>query len=137
MKKAMLAFAFLFAVGTPAQQPGSLTFTTFEAPGAGTGDYQGTIGLGVNTAGAIAGYYVDEGFVYHGFVRAADGRITTFDAPGAGTANSQGTTAKSINVAGTIAGYYRDTNSVYHGFVRGAGGTLTTFDVPGGGTVSY
>jgi hypothetical protein len=113
MKKAMLAFALLFAAGTLAQQPGTPTFTTFEAPGASTSAYQGTIAFGINTAGAIAGYYGDESFVYHGFVRAADGTITTFGVPGAGTGNSQGTTANSINVAGTIAGYYSDASFVY------------------------
>src|SRR5277367_4279153 len=42
----------------------------------------------VSAAGVIAGYYLDEASVFHGFVRAA-GPITTFDAPGAGTYNGQ------------------------------------------------
>jgi hypothetical protein len=33
----------------------------------------------------IAGDYADASFVFHGFVRAANGTITTFDAPDAGT----------------------------------------------------
>ena len=38
---------------------------TFEAPGAG----QGTVGLSVNAAGDITGFYVDASAVFHGFVR--------------------------------------------------------------------
>ena len=46
---------------------------TFDAPGAGTGSYQGTAcqfcGLGINDAGAITGSYIDANNVYHGFLR--------------------------------------------------------------------
>jgi hypothetical protein len=46
-------------------------FTTFEAPGADTtaGDYNGTFPVSNNGAGAITGYYIDTGNVYHGFIR--------------------------------------------------------------------
>jgi hypothetical protein len=76
------------------------TFTTFDAPGAGTGIGQGTIAFSINPAGAITGYYIDGGNVPHGFLRARDGTITTFDAPDAGTGAFQGTYAFSINPAG-------------------------------------
>src|SRR5271157_3965709 len=101
------------------------TFTTFDAPGAGTGAYEGTAPFSINTAGDIAGTYKDSvaGHVAHGFVRAADGTITPFDASGAGTGKNQGTFPISINTAGVIAGYYSDTSNVYHGFVRAADGT--------------
>src|SRR5947209_6920721 len=33
------------------------TFTTFDAPGAGTGSHQGTRAFAINPAGAITGYY--------------------------------------------------------------------------------
>jgi hypothetical protein len=62
------------------------TMTTFDAQGAGTGLFQGTLRLGINQAGTIEGFYVDPGDVNHGFVRVSDGTITTFDVPGAGTA---------------------------------------------------
>jgi hypothetical protein len=45
------------------------TITTFKAPGAGTGAAQGTVSLSINTAGDIAGTYLDTRYVYHGFVR--------------------------------------------------------------------
>src|SRR5438132_8859462 len=60
------------------------TFTTFDAPGAGTGAYEGTFGGGINTAGAIAGDYVDAEIALHGFGRAANGTITTFNCKNAG-----------------------------------------------------
>jgi hypothetical protein len=67
------------------------TFTTFDAPGAGTGAYQGTFAISINPAGAITGYYTDASNVDHGFLRARDGTITTFEAPGSGTGAYQGT----------------------------------------------
>jgi hypothetical protein len=44
------------------------TITTFDAPGAGTGLFQGTIPSGINPAGAIVGYYLDASYVFHGFL---------------------------------------------------------------------
>jgi len=121
------------------------TFTTFDAPGAGTGKNQGTVALGINSARTIAGIYWDASRVAHGFIRAADGTITTFDAPGVGTGKGQGTFPFSIDSAGNVAGTYTSGNSgqpvfggSYHGFLRAANGAITTFDVPGatcGGTV--
>jgi len=108
-------------------------FTTFDCPGAGTGALQGTGGISINKAGAIAGFCVlaGSGNVAHGFVRSASGTITLFDAPGAGTGKNRGTFPISINTGGVITGMFSDTNSVYHGFVRAAGGTITPFDAPG------
>src|SRR6516165_4998929 len=80
------------------------TFTTIDAPGAGTGFGQGTNPFCINQAGAIAGDYIDASNVPHGFLRAPDGTFTTFDAPDAGTGAFQGTYAFSINPAGAIAG---------------------------------
>ena len=58
------------------------TFTTFDAPGAGTGPFQGTGPNGINPAGATTGTVTDANNVTHGYVRAQDGTITNFDAPG-------------------------------------------------------
>jgi hypothetical protein len=109
------------------------TFTSFDCPGAGTDALQGTGGISINKAGAIAGFCVlaGSGNVAHGYVRAADGTVTVFDAPGAGTSKNQGTFPSSINTGGVITGMFSDTNSVYHGFVRAAGGSISTFDAPG------
>jgi len=57
--------------------------TTFSAPSADTGLFQGTTTLSVNEDGVTAGYYLEATSVKHGFVRDKHGLITTFDAPGA------------------------------------------------------
>src|ERR1039457_178554 len=82
----------------PQRQGGvyAATFTTIDAPGAGTGPNQGTYAFSINTAGAITGYYIDTISVFHSFVRSPSGTLTTFDAPGAGTGAYQGTSAHSI-----------------------------------------
>ena len=103
-------------------------FTTFDAPGAGTGPFQGTLPEAINPAGAIADYTLTPAALYHGFLRDPDGALTTIDVPGA-----RQTFPYSINPAGAIAGYY-GVNGHVHGFLRDPNGTLTTFDVPGGGT---
>jgi hypothetical protein len=110
------------------------TITTFDVPGAGTGPGQGTVPWPMNSAGVIAGRYIDAGDVRHGFVRARDGTITTFDVPAAGAGPGQGTRVASLNPAGAIAGYYSDASDVFHGYLRAPDGTITTFDVPGAGT---
>ena len=103
-------------------------FITFDAPGAGTGPFQGTFAFSINPGGAIAGEVHDASDVRHGFLRARNGIFTTFDGPGA-----TNTWAYSINPAGAIAGYY-GVSGVVHGLLRALNGTLTTFDVPGAGT---
>jgi hypothetical protein len=45
------------------------TVVDFKAPGAGTGAAQGTVCFSINTAGDIAGTFLDTHYVYHGFVR--------------------------------------------------------------------
>ena len=42
--------------------------TTFDAPCAGTGSGQGTFPSGINSAGAITGFDMDNNTVSHGFV---------------------------------------------------------------------
>jgi hypothetical protein len=118
---------------------GTLTFTVFDAPGAGTGMLQGTMGTSINDGGDIAGIYLNTvnnaPNVAHGFVRAgATGTITPFDAANAGSGKNQGTFPTSINTAGDVAGMYFDSGNAYHGFVRSAAGTITEFDVPGAPT---
>jgi len=107
------------------------TFTTFDAPGAGTGAFQGTFPLekSINPGGEIDGYYIDQNYVLHGFVRARDGTFTSIDPLG-----STFTIAGGINPAGAIAGYYYDANSVGHGFLRAPDGSFTIFDAPGADT---
>ena len=109
-------------------------FITFDAPGAGTGAFQGTLPQDNNPPGATTGYYFDSGQAPHGFLRARDATITTFDVPGSGRGPYQGTGAISVTPAGVITGFYQDSSNVTHGFLRARDGTFTTFDAPGAGT---
>lgn len=111
-------------------------FTSFEAPGAGTGLYQGTGSPGsstpLNQAGATASYYIDDSNVVHGYLRAPWGEITTFDIPGEGPygLGCYSDCAVGLNNRGDITGSYLDANNVYHGFLRDRWGNVTTFDAP-------
>ena len=105
----------------------------FDAPGAGTGTYQGTFPFSINSKGWISGFYNDSNGVMHGFVRDAKGKITEFDVKGA-----TDTDPISINAKGVIAGGYGDAKGNWqHGFVRAPDGTITTFYVPGAGKGAY
>jgi hypothetical protein len=115
-------------------------FTTFEAPGAGTGPLQGTgcpgCFAGLNDFGAIAGIYTDSNTVYHGFVRTPNGKFTSFDAPDAGTSSHQGTGCSSdcpviLNNRGALTGVYIDANNVLHVYLRRPDGKVLTVEPKG------
>jgi len=96
---AVICLCFVFAAGASAQQPDTSTptFTAFEVPGAATGASQGTFGAGLNTAGAMAGVFVDANNLQNGFVRnPTSGAMTTFGVPG----GQNDTHAVSVNTAG-------------------------------------
>jgi uncharacterized membrane protein len=121
-------------------------FTPFEAPGAGTGSYQGTgcrgCSLRINDSGTIAGTYLDATNVSHAFLRTPEGVFTTVDAPGAGFGSYQGTGCSSdcpivVNDAGFMAGTYIDANNTFHGYLRSPAGKVVTLDAPGAGTASF
>ncbi|PYV31426.1 MAG: hypothetical protein DMG22_16820, partial [Acidobacteria bacterium] len=84
---AALLCGLLLGICAPALAQSILTF---DAPGAGAGFRQGTQAQSINRQGAIAGFYSDTNYVYHGFVRAPSGAFTAFDVPGAGTTGLQG-----------------------------------------------
>jgi len=46
------------------------TYSVYSLPGAGTGNYQGTYGIDVNSRGSMAGYVIDSNFVTWSFVMA-------------------------------------------------------------------
>jgi hypothetical protein len=114
------------------------SFITFDAPGAGTGFFEGTFPASINQAGDITGSYVDANGVGRGFVRASHGAFTTFDVPGGTT-----TGASSINPAGAVTGTYLDNGTVLpegsvlcilHSFLRARDGAIALFDAPGADT---
>src|SRR6266511_6078503 len=94
------------------------TITTFDAPGAGTGAFQGTYALNIDPSGTTIGFSRDANDVRHGLVRSQDGSFTILDAPGAGTGAGQGTRVYSINPSGTITGFFTDSVNAAHGYVR-------------------
>jgi hypothetical protein len=115
-------------------------FTTFDAPGAGTGNNQGTgcpgCAPGINSWGAIAGTYTDTDNVFHGYLRSPEGKFTTFNAPGAGSGADEGTGCPSdcpvsLNDFGAVAGIYIDATDTLHGYLRSPEGKFATFDGPG------
>lgn len=100
------------------------TFTTFDAPDAGTASYQGTSPYANNGAGVVVGSYSNSSGSY-GFVRSSDGSFVTLYAP-----DGSFVTPFAINEAGVITGYYGDVYAT-HGFLRAADGAMTLFDPPG------
>ena len=102
------------------------TQTTFDAPGAGTANKEGTLAIGINASGVALGAAIAPG-VQHGFVRAADNTYTTFDPPGP---PAFGLVAQNINDSGSIVGGYKDAGGAYHGYLRAPDGTITTLDDP-------
>ena len=105
------------------------SFTSFEAPGAGTTFGLGTISYSINPEGETTGPYYDANSVAHGFLHAPNGWMTTFDVSGAGTGAGQGTYPMGNNSPGAIQGYYVDASDVAHGFLRDTNGKITTFNV--------
>jgi hypothetical protein len=111
------------------RDPGGV-ITTIDAPGAGTGNNQGTFAESIDPSGAIAGNYVDASNVNHGFLRDPTGDFTTFDITGSTSLSIP--YPASLSPSGAITGYYFDANSVGHGFLRTRSGTIKTFEVTGG-----
>jgi hypothetical protein len=99
------------------------TLITFDVPGAGSGNGQGTILEAINPSGEITGFYWDANYNTHDFLRDPDGTIVTFDV----VANAQFTDAR-INAEGVITGFAGQPNRE-HGYVRLQDGTVSTFDV--------
>ena len=105
----------------------------------------------MNDSAEIAGFYLDEGGVAHGFTLTYSGALTLIDFPGASsTAGSApcvsgpiaGTVVDGINNAGYLSGHYWDTSYNEHGFLRTPAGKFIELNVPGayqtaGGGLNY
>jgi hypothetical protein len=83
----------------------------FDVPEAGStpGTQQGTLGVGINGFGVIAGSTPDNNSVRQGFLRYPNGKFVVFDHPLAGTDGSlgQGTRVAGLNALGAVAGSVR------------------------------
>jgi hypothetical protein len=94
------------------------TYTTFDPAGSIF-----TRPSSINDAGVITGFYGKSLFVFHGFIRAADGTITSFEAGRGGS-----TVPVGIDGQGRIYGSFTNKHlSATYGFVRQADGTITRF----------
>lgn len=102
---------------------GQSTFTSFDAPGAGTTTGQGTFPVAINSEGVIAGWYFDSSFVSHGFVRDANGDITEFTPP-----NLTQVFITGINNHGQVIGR-GNSPSANVGFIRSPDGTYTIISI--------
>jgi hypothetical protein len=94
------------------------TFTNFDVPGEGTGEFQGVIGASINDAGQVAGCYYGSNNVTYGFLRDQYGNFTEFSDPNAGSGLGQGTYVTGISNTGVIVGYYLDSGGNLHAFKR-------------------
>ncbi len=125
------SFGDSLQTGTHGYYRGRLgAITQFDAPGAGTGTFGGTLPLAINNNGVIAGVFGDDAGVYHGFTRDLKNNYTQIDYPGA-----LDTWATGVNLTGTVTGYYMTADEVYHGFVRDKLGNFTSFDDSHAGTL--
>jgi hypothetical protein len=126
-----------WSIVTPATAHGFVrsswgAFTSFDAPGAGKGPFEGTmvtLESGLNVQGDTIGWSIVTPATAHGFVRERNGAIALFDPPG-----SILTVPGAINSEGLIVGGAYDANFVLHGFIRNINGAIITFDVPGAGS---
>ena len=103
-------------------------FISFEAKDAGQSPNQGTIATCINQGGTVAGQYIDNNYVTHGFVRSLSGQITEFN----GTGN-QSITVIGINSSGQIIG---NTQGVFlppftYAFLRNPDGGFVQIHPPG------
>jgi len=87
-----------------------------------------SLAVGILANGSIAGYFTDDNWITHGYLRAADGSFTVIDAPGA----VLGTWIWAINSQGEVIGDTEDANYQGHPYLRTSDGTFTGIDVPNG-----
>ncbi len=115
-------------LGSVAMGAPPLAVKTFDGPGAGSNGEtnQGTVGIGINDLGVIAGIVRDTNDVRHGFLRHPDGTFTMFDHPEGGSGPTQGTRVGGINALGAVAGSVRDANNLDQPYVRDPDGNFFT-----------
>jgi hypothetical protein len=111
---------------------GSPEVHIFEAPGAGDtpGSVQGTVGVGINDWGVVAGITRDDNNVRHGYLRYPDGKYLLFDHPLAGSdgTQEQGTRVAGVNLWGAVVGSVRTAQTFDIPFVRDPDGTYHNVD---------
>jgi probable HAF family extracellular repeat protein len=99
--------------------PKKPSFTTIDPPGT---SYSGA--YGINAAGEIVGFYLDDNGGTHGYLL-SQGQFSTIDPPGTTFSSTTG-----INPAGEIVGVYTDAAFGAHGYLL-SHGHFSTIDFPG------
>jgi hypothetical protein len=79
----------------------------------------------MNALGQVTGYYMDDSFIIHSFVRDSLGTVTDFSLP-----DSRETLAESISNPGKTVGQWTNSQNLGRGFLRDASGNITSFSVP-------
>lgn len=94
------------------------------------GDTWGTSLSGINKAGTVAGSFLNDNEISHGFT-IKNGVITDLDFP-----NAFWTAPAAINDKGDVVGYYTFSDGQMHGF-SDRGGSFSSFDFPGSLATSF
>jgi hypothetical protein len=108
--------------------------TRLDAPGAGTGPWQGTAPLAINLEGEITGGLCDSNGDWHGFVRDVHGNMTDFLCPAPYDRDAIG---YAVNFFGELAGFCGKQADGDFAFTRSADGAFKVFGLPGAGTGYY
>jgi hypothetical protein len=82
-------------------------YTTIDEPQAGHGIGEGTIAVGINDTGVIAGYYFTSKLAERGFML-RDGKFTSVSFPGPAGAKKAGTVLNGISDNDTMTGVFTD-----------------------------
>lgn len=115
---AIAVIGFTAAVAPALAEP---TFVSFQVPQAIS-----TRPTAINSAGDVAGAYLDSSYHVHGFVRLADGTLKTFSA----VSRQNPTYPTQINDKGEIAGVFY-IGDIPRGFLRNPNGNLKVIEAPG------
>lgn len=95
----------------------------------------GTLVGGINSSGALTGYFVTPTFSASGYLQKPNGEATIFNVPG--PEGALGTDAFTLNSRDEVTGVAVDANNATHGFVRYADGDIKIFDAANPGTGSF
>lgn len=123
---ASIALAMFAGGSCLAQEAISPAFTSFDAPGAGTGSAQGTFPVAITREGFIGLTVFDNNTVAHAYVRTPKGYYSAVAPP-----NSIDTYLAGLNSSGQIVGAFIDSKYQTHGYFRNSDGTFIQLDVPG------
>jgi hypothetical protein len=125
---AMLASILILGASALSQSLPPSQYISFDAPNAGTGQYQGTGPSSINRQGWISGTVVYSTGFAHGFLRKPNGAFIAVNPP-----NSSQSFVAQINDSNVTVGSFYGTNATY-GFLRDAAGNYTQLAVAGSNT---